>query len=106
MFWVCYKTNVVKIETTHCSNSCTQQTTPKPKLIAEINKLMEPQHQSDQIDYFTHVVEIAKKTNPDDEEFVWKELYDDDEKELSVNFYTPSPQDESIKNLEPSSLKC
>jgi hypothetical protein len=50
-----------KIETTHCSNSCTQETTPKPKLIVEINKLMEPQHRSDQIDYFTHVVEIAKK---------------------------------------------
>ncbi len=58
MFWVGYKTNVVKIETTHCSNNCTQETTLKPKLIVEINKLIEP---SDQIDYFTHVLEIVKK---------------------------------------------
>jgi len=61
LFWVGYKTNVVKIETTHCSNNCTQETTLKPKLIVEINKLIEPQHWSDQIYYFTHVLEIVKK---------------------------------------------
>lgn len=48
----------------------------------------------------------SKKKNPNDEEFVWNELYEDDEKELSENFYTQSPQDESTRGIEPSSLKC
>jgi hypothetical protein len=51
-------------------------------------------------------LKLLKKKNPNDEKFVWKELYENGEKELSENFYTPSPQDESIKDLEPSSLKC
>jgi hypothetical protein len=51
-------------------------------------------------------LKLLKKKNSDDEKFVWKELYEDDEKELSENFYTPSPQDESIKDPEPISLKC
>ncbi len=52
------------------------------------------------------MLEIAKKKNLDDEEFVWKELHDDDEEELSENFYALSPQDENTGDLEPSSLKC
>jgi len=52
------------------------------------------------------VLEIAKKKNLDDEKFVWKELYEDDEEELSENFYTPSYQDENTQDLELSSLKC
>ncbi len=55
---------------------------------------------------FHHVLEIAKKKNLDDEKFVWKELYEDDEEELSENFYTPSYQDENTQDLELSSLKC